>query len=57
MEFLADIYEQAGDKDHVLRAVEVSRKNAGYLSRGLLMQFFSQLWKSLAHEHDTIRRK
>jgi len=37
MEFLADIYEQAGDKENVLRAVE--------------------LWKSLANEQDTIRKK
>ncbi|KXN92160.1 Protein farnesyltransferase/geranylgeranyltransferase type-1 subunit alpha [Leucoagaricus sp. SymC.cos] len=37
IEFLADIYEQAGDKDNILKAVE--------------------LWKLLANEHDTIRRK
>ncbi|KAF9450611.1 protein prenylyltransferase [Macrolepiota fuliginosa MF-IS2] len=37
IEFLADINEKAGDKESLLKAVE--------------------LWKSLANEHDTIRRK
>ncbi|RXW18993.1 hypothetical protein EST38_g6871 [Candolleomyces aberdarensis] len=37
IEFLADVYEQEGDKDGVQRATE--------------------LWKSLATEHDTIRVK
>ncbi|KAF7763572.1 hypothetical protein Agabi119p4_8109 [Agaricus bisporus var. burnettii] len=37
IEFLADIHEKAGDKDNILKGVD--------------------LWKSLANEHDTIRKK
>jgi protein farnesyltransferase/geranylgeranyltransferase type-1 subunit alpha len=54
IEFLADVYEEEATSESVDKAVEVCFCPSIFLSE-LLHQL--QLWKSLAEEHDTIRKK
>lgn len=60
IEFMADTYEATGGND-LMRATEVKQHSAPplvvSLGANLVYSFHVKLWKSLAHEHDTMRKK
>jgi protein farnesyltransferase/geranylgeranyltransferase type-1 subunit alpha len=57
IEFMADIWEKEGTKEGLDKASEV--RWISFLKLSLHADFFfvSKLWKSLANQHDTVRKK
>lgn len=60
IEFMADIYEGTGGDD-LMKATEVRWRSVSPLAASLRANLVSslhvKLWKSLANEHDTMRKK
>jgi protein farnesyltransferase/geranylgeranyltransferase type-1 subunit alpha len=57
IEFLADVHEQEGGRESVFVAIKVSLYTQFSRKKSTDSGGVIQLWKSLAEEHDTIRKK
>jgi protein farnesyltransferase/geranylgeranyltransferase type-1 subunit alpha len=58
IEFMADIWEKEGIKEGLDKASEVEMEFSFVKKKGSVLTFLShQLWKSLANQHDTVRKK